>query len=127
MEILRNYVFFVRLETGCVGSEATDVTTLACSDPLLAVEANPVLAELVHEMARDNAESFGEDTEDCGECDACQEGEECTEPVDSDRYYGVATPYDPDQHDCFRAGGGSFMEDLPTMYLDLSTDCYYVQ
>lgn len=118
---IKHYLWFVSMSTGYCGTNATDVTLASTLD-----NYNNYLCESAYEMAVQNAESFGYDTMDCGECEGCREYGKCDDPIESDSIdYSIAI-YNPAKHDSKRAGGGSFLEEYPTALLDTDTGAYYV-
>lgn len=82
----------VSMTTGYTGGSSVDTIFVDLEDvDFDKKDVSPSICQIAYEMACENAQSYGEDTQDCGECDSCQNGDECDDPVESDSVEGCAT------------------------------------
>ena len=86
------------LTTGYAGEDTTDCVRYDLKDYLefhwLCGEPVPVICqEDAHEAAKSHAESYGSDTEDCGECEGCENETGCEDPQDRENVQGYAELY----------------------------------
>ena len=95
--------YIVSLFAGFVGTDAHDLLSLP--DDHTEEELN----EAVWEMALQHAEMFGNYPEEHRPDDFDWEEDE---DVYTDNIEGHAEPYDPELHDRYRAGGGSFQDEI---------------
>ena len=120
--MIKYYLWFVSMHTGYCGSDATDITLHTSL-----TSSNRSLESDVREMAFENASSYGYAEQDCGECEGCLEGDDCTDLQPSESIEGYAHLYVPSEHDCLRAGGGSFLlDEYPNAKYDTEAKAYYV-
>jgi hypothetical protein len=107
-------VWFVTMHTGYCGSDGHDILVM----PEDATDEE--VQDAAREMALENIAMYGyyplsegsDDWEDEDEMDT--DGDNV-----SNNSEGYAVPYDPELHDMYRSGGGSFMNDCAYKTADL--------
>ena len=84
--------YIVHCYTGYVGSDSYEA------------HSEQELNQACFQMACDNASMYGYEYE--------EEDEDGDGVCLNDSIEGYPEPYDPQEHDCYRSGGGSFKEDF---------------
>ncbi len=74
----------IGMDTGFCGEDSTDTMLIGLNDVLSLTDFDDSVYEYAYEMAKQNAESHGSDTQDCGECDGCHNSDGCEEPLDNE-------------------------------------------
>lgn len=75
----------LKCTTGYVGTDSTSVELVELDHFDFSNKVvSPIYEDAFHTAAKENAESFGLDVEDCGECGGCQQGTGCEDPIDND-------------------------------------------
>lgn len=112
----------VHMETGYCGSDKTDTIMVDVEDVTDFINSTftSSIDETISEMAWENAESYGEDSEDCGECEGCENSTGCDDPQDSQSVHGSGTLYRKDDLDRIEN-----LENGVPLYLP-ETECYVV-
>lgn len=99
---MENKLWFAKLEVGFCGMDGAVVFSMPAD------ASDEEVQDEAYQYALQHAESYGYyPTEDCDGMDD-EEMESCS----SDGIEGYAVPYDPELHDRYRSGVGSFMEDF---------------
>lgn len=113
--MVKDKVWFVSMHTGYCGSDGHDILVM----PEDATDEE--VQNAAWEMAVEHASHYGyyPPNEFDGGCEDDYEDNGDGEESISDNIEGYAVPYDPELHDMYKAGGGSFMNDREYKRADL--------